>query len=775
MDENIQSDFSITDDDNNILSVSTEEQQHCSIPPPPESTFQTYKELEAFVKQWTQEHGYDVVITNTTTSKRNGKITKYLRCGRGGRTQNNRRIFSRVRNTSSVKSGCRMQLLYVYNEEQWYIRHEPNDRSTVHNHKPIQQQGHASTNHRRFERTEEMKKLLCDQAQAGISVKQSLSSLRTNNPSSLQTSKDIRNIRDQARQKALSTHSVVMATTALLEEYNFFFQFVRNEEGQLHSLFAAHPESIKLLRRFHDIFLFDCTYKTNKYGMPVLNICGVTGSNKTTAIAICLLAKETEEDFVWALRQLAKLLRQERISYPRLVVTDRDRALLHAIRRVFPNTHQRLCEWHMKKDIQAYTRSTFKQVLNLRTQRFVDNEQATEFLSLFTKALTSSTQNEFEEACTSLQTNWLQGWNYLEREWFKDYTDLCAHFVINEKMHFGIQSTSRVEGFHSAMKKWLRNSRSDVFTLIQRLIPWWEAMSFEVNQHVLEEEQQGLLSYDSYFYARLQRRIWRHTFKLLAQQVQLANQEVEEIARYKRIGKQAELSTCSGRFYRSYGVPCRHTIRDIKLQDGQLQLKDFDQHWHIFVENEYQEPPDEIREPVQRIRASQSRRKARQTGTGQFGNRRDPLRSERVDQNHPATPLPNTSSQTNYQHQQAPFSSQTNHQHQQAPFSSQTNYQHQQALFSSQTNHQHQQAPFSSQTNYQHQEGAYSFQTNYQYQGPLQTNTHFHMYPQPQPLPSVSSFQTNEEFLRRLLIPARASRRAAFTSFGAPSMPNYYY
>jgi hypothetical protein len=49
--------------------------------------------------------------------------------------------------------------------------------------------------------------------------------------------------------------------------------------------------------------LLDCTYKTNRFNMPLLNICGVTGNNKTPQFALCFLSSEKEEDYQWALQQ----------------------------------------------------------------------------------------------------------------------------------------------------------------------------------------------------------------------------------------------------------------------------------------------------------------------------------------------------------------------------------------------------------------------------------------------------------------------------------------
>ena len=131
--------------------------------------------------------------------------------------------------------------------------------------------------------------------------------------------------------------------------------FYRNnvdEANHLHQLFFADPDSITLFKKFHDILIIDCTYKSNRYvnvlkvstsyganktnrenrnGKPLLNICGVTGSNKTIQIALCFMACESTNSYVWALNQIAQFLSQEQMEMPKLIVTDRDRAFLNAL------------------------------------------------------------------------------------------------------------------------------------------------------------------------------------------------------------------------------------------------------------------------------------------------------------------------------------------------------------------------------------------------------------------------------------------------------------
>ncbi|KAK5786211.1 hypothetical protein PVK06_040843 [Gossypium arboreum] len=70
----------------------------------------------------------------------------------------------------------------------------------------------------------------------------------------------------------------------------------------------------------------DETYKTNKYDLPFVQIVGVTSTNKTFSIAFAFIINEKEENYNWALTCLRLTL--EECMYPRVIVTDRELALM---------------------------------------------------------------------------------------------------------------------------------------------------------------------------------------------------------------------------------------------------------------------------------------------------------------------------------------------------------------------------------------------------------------------------------------------------------------
>jgi hypothetical protein len=116
-------------------------------------------------------------------------------------------------------------------------------------------------------------------------------------------------------------------------------------------LFYIHPTAIQVWKKNSDCVLLDCTYKTNRFNMPLLNICGVTGNNKTPQFALCFLSGEKEEDYTWALTQLRSCMALYGIQEPKCMITDRELALITVIDELFPQSDHLLCRWHVNMNV----------------------------------------------------------------------------------------------------------------------------------------------------------------------------------------------------------------------------------------------------------------------------------------------------------------------------------------------------------------------------------------------------------------------------------------
>ena len=71
--------------------------------------------------------------------------------------------------------------------------------------------------------------------------------------------------------------------------------------------YLLHPESLAYLQAYPDTLILDCTYKTNKYGMPLLDMIGVDACQRSFCIAFAFLNGESEQDYFWASDRLKSL------------------------------------------------------------------------------------------------------------------------------------------------------------------------------------------------------------------------------------------------------------------------------------------------------------------------------------------------------------------------------------------------------------------------------------------------------------------------------------
>jgi hypothetical protein len=75
-------------------------------------------------------------------------------------------------------------------------------------------------------------------------------------------------------------------------------KFELNEKGNVVRLFFVHPKALQVYHEAYDVLLLDCTYKTNKFKMPLLNYVFPTGLHTSMQLALCFLSQEKKEDYL---------------------------------------------------------------------------------------------------------------------------------------------------------------------------------------------------------------------------------------------------------------------------------------------------------------------------------------------------------------------------------------------------------------------------------------------------------------------------------------------
>lgn len=107
---------------------------------------------------------------------------------------------------------------------------------------------------------------------------------------------------------------------------------------------------------------------------------------------------------------LRNLYRRLDLTDPKVIVTDRDIALMAAIREIFPHTTNLLCLWHINKCVQGEWKQAFQNVEN-------PEEEWDKFHEKWRNVVYAKTEEAYTSAWTHLSNTYKNSYptkvNYL--------------------------------------------------------------------------------------------------------------------------------------------------------------------------------------------------------------------------------------------------------------------------------------------------------------------------------------------------------------------------
>jgi hypothetical protein len=182
---------------------------------------------------------------------------------------------------------------------------------------------------------------LCE---ANVRPRQILLTLQDSN---LLNKRDIYNMKAAAKQKKMGSKTALEYVLSNLIEMNAYHRFFLSADGELSSLFFAFEKSIELGKRFKTIFIIDATYRTNRFGLPLLHFIGIDCFSGSFSACFMLMAKEDEAEYKRAVECFHECFG----VYPKVFVTDKEDALQNALHKEFPLAANLLCILHINKNI----------------------------------------------------------------------------------------------------------------------------------------------------------------------------------------------------------------------------------------------------------------------------------------------------------------------------------------------------------------------------------------------------------------------------------------
>ncbi|BBN13097.1 hypothetical protein MPTK1_6g00760 [Marchantia polymorpha subsp. ruderalis] len=250
------------------------------------------------------------------------------------------------------------------------------------------------------------------------------------------TPRDVYNVNQVERLRILADCSSLIALLDGLEDRpdaSYFAQF--DAQRQLTHLLIISLSAKEICYRFcaRKVWLIDSTYKTNRFGLPLMHVVGVTATHQSFIFAYCFMVGERAKYYLWTLWHIQHVFAAF-LLVPKTFVTDRDLTLMNTLSTVFSddiNVNFLVCPSNGTK---AKTSSP-------SSERTLQASQLSKFLN-------------------NTGTTWMQEilphhvMIYLEETWLLYKYRFVVVFLRN-KMDFDYTTTARVESAHAAVKSWI--------------------------------------------------------------------------------------------------------------------------------------------------------------------------------------------------------------------------------------------------------------------------------------------------------------------------------
>ncbi|KAL5187707.1 PKS-NRPS hybrid synthetase [Glycine soja] len=429
-----------------------EPQVDCSEAFKTSQVFECREDVLWWARSVAHENGFVAVIlrSDTNTGSRGRSTFVLISCERSDEYKCRKKEFIK-RNTGTRKCGCPFKLRCkpVAGGEGWMVKLI----CGVHNHELAKSLvGHPYAG--RLTKAE--KTLIADMTKSMVKPRNILLTLKEHNANSCMTIKQIYNARSAFRSSIRGSDLEMQHLMKLLEHV-------------VRDIFWCHPDSVKLVNACNLVFLIHITYKTNRYRLPLLDFVGMTPTGMKFSAGFAYVEGERVNNL--------------RDALPGVIVTDRDQALMNAVKDVFPQSTNLLCIFHINKNVKAKCKSLIAQ------------KNAWDYVMDSWGSLTDCPLEQqfdeylkkFEVACAP----WPIFVDYVKETWIIPHKEKFVSAWTNKVMHLGNTTINRVESAHSSLKRLLQNSIGDLCSV-------WDALnnmimlqhtqikaSFETSTHVV--------------------------------------------------------------------------------------------------------------------------------------------------------------------------------------------------------------------------------------------------------------------------------------------------
>ncbi|XP_058198378.1 PKS-NRPS hybrid synthetase cheA-like [Rhododendron vialii] len=522
-----------------------------------ETVFPSDEALVDWIRCTGKQHGFIIVIKGSEKYIKNRTPRMWVSCERSGKYRpfvkkvdgKEVAVKKRVWSTGTKKCECPFELKAVKGNDGWTV----SIHNGTHNHPPaVYLEGHSYARRLSAEQTS----TVVDLSVALVKPREILTHLKVQDPENVTSIKTVYNVRQKYRVIEKAGKSQMQHLLDRLEKYHYVHWTRGNKTQNVMELFWSPPSAGEMLRAFLHVLMMDCTYKTNKYKFPLLQIVGVTSTEMTFCAAFAFMECEKTENYIWVLEKLKGMMDPN--ALPSVIVTDRELALMNAITNVFPHATNLLCRWHIGKNVLAKCRKMF------------DDKMWEEFICSWGLVVLSSSVAQYEERLCVLKRNFEMvpaALEYVEKNWMVPYKERFAGAWTDKIMHFGNLTSNRAESSHSQLKNHLENSQCNFDTIWEKI---HRLMLLQVTE-VKASFEKSLNSIQHDFRTTLFDRLRGVVSSNAMTLVLAASHQVKWFMESKR--------QCECSLRHTHGLPCAHEIAPCKMANIPLPIELIHDHW----------------------------------------------------------------------------------------------------------------------------------------------------------------------------------------------------
>ena len=168
--------------------------------------------------------------------------------------------------------------------------------------------------------------------------------------------------------------------------------------------------------------------------MPLFEVVGVAPTGKIFTVAFVFLKNEKEDSYTWALEHLKLLIDSD--DFPKAIVTDRELALVNALKNIFHSSYHILCRRHIGKDVEKYFTNLVK-----------NKDIGTSFSQgRWHKVVEAQTQQEYEDQLGEMNEAYSHMFGllkYVHETWLGPFKERFVRAWTNCALHMGQLTTNR--------------------------------------------------------------------------------------------------------------------------------------------------------------------------------------------------------------------------------------------------------------------------------------------------------------------------------------------